>query len=176
MYSGAQVIFSSFIQPVFSRYFHAGSTASNLRAQAEEASKSSWIPYRMSPEPVADIKRFSHATRGFLGLWETKSDLLLMTLPCDDGVWIFVWGTIFCDVLNHGFWNFARTLGSRGSCVFGFCFLLDVLRICFVRSFTLRLWRLTVVLLQSYNYYDSCFSTFGAVHRSAVLRKNIQRS
>jgi len=35
--SGAQVIFNSLLQPVFSRYFTSGSTASNLRTQAEKA-------------------------------------------------------------------------------------------------------------------------------------------
>jgi len=34
--SGAQVVFNSFLQPVFSRYFTSGSTASNLRATAEK--------------------------------------------------------------------------------------------------------------------------------------------
>ncbi|KAF2795795.1 hypothetical protein K505DRAFT_239197 [Melanomma pulvis-pyrius CBS 109.77] len=39
--AGAQIIFRSFIQPVFSRYFsEGGSTASNLRAQADSAGKS----------------------------------------------------------------------------------------------------------------------------------------
>jgi len=33
---GAQVVFRSFLQPVFSRYFHSGSTSDNLRAQAEK--------------------------------------------------------------------------------------------------------------------------------------------
>ncbi|PGH10133.1 protein yop1 [Polytolypa hystricis UAMH7299] len=37
--SGAQIVFNSFIQPVFSRYFQGGSTASNLRSQAEQAAK-----------------------------------------------------------------------------------------------------------------------------------------
>ncbi|KAK2751589.1 ER membrane protein DP1/Yop1 [Onygenales sp. PD_40] len=37
--SGAQVVFNSFIQPVFSRYFQSGSTAANLRSQAEAAAK-----------------------------------------------------------------------------------------------------------------------------------------
>ncbi|KAF1981025.1 hypothetical protein K402DRAFT_398899 [Aulographum hederae CBS 113979] len=36
--SGAQVIFRSFMQPVFSRFFsESGSTAANLRAQADKA-------------------------------------------------------------------------------------------------------------------------------------------
>ncbi|EOD46439.1 Membrane biogenesis protein Yop1 [Neofusicoccum parvum] len=36
--SGAQVVFRSFIQPVFSRFFsQSGSTAANLRAAADEA-------------------------------------------------------------------------------------------------------------------------------------------
>jgi receptor expression-enhancing protein 5/6 len=38
--SGAQIIFRSFLQPVFSRYFsESGSTAANLRAQADSAGK-----------------------------------------------------------------------------------------------------------------------------------------
>ncbi|KAF2012718.1 hypothetical protein BU24DRAFT_412051 [Aaosphaeria arxii CBS 175.79] len=38
---GAQIIFRSFIHPVFSRYFsQTGSTAANLRAQADSAGKS----------------------------------------------------------------------------------------------------------------------------------------
>jgi len=38
--SGAQTVFSSIIQPIFSRYFlSGGSTASNLRSQADQASK-----------------------------------------------------------------------------------------------------------------------------------------
>ncbi|KAL8723459.1 MAG: hypothetical protein Q9225_000290 [Loekoesia sp. 1 TL-2023] len=38
---GAQIIFRSLIQPVFSRYFsQSGSTAANLRSQADQASKS----------------------------------------------------------------------------------------------------------------------------------------
>lgn len=38
--SGAQVVFRSFIQPVFSRYFsQSGSTAANLRSQADQATK-----------------------------------------------------------------------------------------------------------------------------------------
>ena len=38
--SGAQIIFRSFIQPVFSRYFsQSGSTAANLRSQADQATK-----------------------------------------------------------------------------------------------------------------------------------------
>jgi len=37
---GAQVVFRSLIQPVFARYFEgSGSTAANLRAQAESAGK-----------------------------------------------------------------------------------------------------------------------------------------
>lgn len=37
-YSGAQIVFRSFIQPVFSRFFsQSGSTAANLRAAADEA-------------------------------------------------------------------------------------------------------------------------------------------
>ncbi|EFR00738.1 membrane biogenesis protein Yop1 [Nannizzia gypsea CBS 118893] len=37
--SGAQIVFHSFIQPVFSRYFQSAPTSSNLRAQAEQAAK-----------------------------------------------------------------------------------------------------------------------------------------
>lgn len=38
--SGAQIVFRSFIQPVFSRYFsQSGSTAANLRSQADQATK-----------------------------------------------------------------------------------------------------------------------------------------
>ncbi|PGH13951.1 protein yop1 [Helicocarpus griseus UAMH5409] len=37
--NGAQIVFHSFIQPVFSRYFQSGSTASNLRSQADQATK-----------------------------------------------------------------------------------------------------------------------------------------
>ncbi|KAH8725436.1 TB2/DP1, HVA22 family-domain-containing protein [Phaeosphaeriaceae sp. PMI808] len=38
--AGAQIIFRSFLQPVFSRYFsESGSTAANLRAQADSAGK-----------------------------------------------------------------------------------------------------------------------------------------
>ncbi|EER27232.1 ER membrane protein DP1/Yop1 [Coccidioides posadasii str. Silveira] len=36
---GAQIVFGSFIQPVFSRYFQSGSTSSNLRSQADKATK-----------------------------------------------------------------------------------------------------------------------------------------
>jgi receptor expression-enhancing protein 5/6 len=37
---GAQIMFRSFIQPIFSRYFSAGgSTAANLRSQADQATK-----------------------------------------------------------------------------------------------------------------------------------------
>lgn len=36
--SGAQIVFRSFIQPVFSRYFsQSGSTGANLRSQADQA-------------------------------------------------------------------------------------------------------------------------------------------
>jgi len=35
--NGAQVVFRSFLQPVFSRYFTGGSTSANLRTQAEKA-------------------------------------------------------------------------------------------------------------------------------------------
>jgi hypothetical protein len=39
--SGAQIVFRSFIQPVFSRYFsESGSTAADLRAKVESAGKS----------------------------------------------------------------------------------------------------------------------------------------
>ncbi|OCK81759.1 hypothetical protein K432DRAFT_380984 [Lepidopterella palustris CBS 459.81] len=38
--NGAQIIFRSFLRPVFSRYFsQSGSTAANLRAQADQAGK-----------------------------------------------------------------------------------------------------------------------------------------
>jgi len=38
--AGAQIIFRSFLQPVFSRYFsESGSTAANLRAKADSAGK-----------------------------------------------------------------------------------------------------------------------------------------
>lgn len=38
--AGAQVVFRNFLQPVFSRYFtEGGSTSSNLRSQAESATK-----------------------------------------------------------------------------------------------------------------------------------------
>jgi receptor expression-enhancing protein 5/6 len=38
--SGAQVIFRSFLQPVFSRYFsESGSTSANLRAKVDSAGK-----------------------------------------------------------------------------------------------------------------------------------------
>ncbi|EEP79533.1 protein yop-1 [Uncinocarpus reesii 1704] len=36
---GAHIVFGSFIQPVFSRYFQSGSTSSNLRSQANQATK-----------------------------------------------------------------------------------------------------------------------------------------
>ncbi|KAK2744967.1 ER membrane protein DP1/Yop1 [Myotisia sp. PD_48] len=36
---GAQVVFNSLIQPVFSRYFMGGSTSAKLRSQAEQAAK-----------------------------------------------------------------------------------------------------------------------------------------
>ncbi|KAI9853545.1 MAG: ER membrane protein DP1/Yop1 [Vezdaea acicularis] len=36
--AGAQIVFRSFLQPVFSKYFHSsGSTAANLRAKADQA-------------------------------------------------------------------------------------------------------------------------------------------
>ncbi|KAL8796043.1 MAG: hypothetical protein Q9195_001619 [Heterodermia aff. obscurata] len=39
-FSGAQIVFRSFIQPVFSRYFsQSGSTAADLRSKADQASK-----------------------------------------------------------------------------------------------------------------------------------------
>ncbi|KAL2001858.1 hypothetical protein VTN02DRAFT_1123 [Thermoascus thermophilus] len=37
--NGAQVVFSSFLQPLLSRFFEAGSTSANLRAQADAAAK-----------------------------------------------------------------------------------------------------------------------------------------
>ncbi|BDD62035.1 ER membrane protein DP1Yop1 [Monascus purpureus] len=37
--SGAQIVFNSFIQPVFARFFAGTSTSANLRAQASAASK-----------------------------------------------------------------------------------------------------------------------------------------
>jgi hypothetical protein len=37
--SGAQVVFHSFLQPVVGRFFSSNGTSSNLRAQAEAASK-----------------------------------------------------------------------------------------------------------------------------------------
>ncbi|KAJ5836702.1 hypothetical protein N7447_002728 [Penicillium robsamsonii] len=37
--SGAQVVFHSFLQPVLGRFFSSSGTSSNLRAQAEAASK-----------------------------------------------------------------------------------------------------------------------------------------
>lgn len=38
--AGAQIVFRSFIQPVFSRFFsQSGSTAANLRSQADQATK-----------------------------------------------------------------------------------------------------------------------------------------
>ncbi|KAI9741890.1 MAG: ER membrane protein DP1/Yop1 [Cirrosporium novae-zelandiae] len=37
--AGAQIMFRSFLQPIFSRFFQSGSTSANLRAQAEQASK-----------------------------------------------------------------------------------------------------------------------------------------
>lgn len=37
--SGAQIVFHSFIHPIFSRFFPAGSTSANLRAQADAATK-----------------------------------------------------------------------------------------------------------------------------------------
>jgi len=40
--AGAQIVFRSFIQPMFARYFQspASSTASNLRSQAQSATNS----------------------------------------------------------------------------------------------------------------------------------------
>jgi receptor expression-enhancing protein 5/6 len=39
--NGAQVVFRSFIQPVFSRFFsQSGSTSADLRAKADSATKS----------------------------------------------------------------------------------------------------------------------------------------
>jgi receptor expression-enhancing protein 5/6 len=41
MTNGAQIVFRSFIQPVFSRFFSSsGSTAADLRAKADAAGKS----------------------------------------------------------------------------------------------------------------------------------------
>ena len=37
--SGAQIVFHSFLQPVVGRFFSTNGTSSNLRAQAEAASK-----------------------------------------------------------------------------------------------------------------------------------------
>jgi len=40
LHRGAQIIFRSFIHPVFSRYFsESGSTAANLRAKVDSAGK-----------------------------------------------------------------------------------------------------------------------------------------
>lgn len=36
---GAHVVFTSFLQPVFSRYFSGGSPSANLRSQADQAAK-----------------------------------------------------------------------------------------------------------------------------------------
>ncbi|KZZ86800.1 membrane biogenesis protein Yop1 [Ascosphaera apis ARSEF 7405] len=36
-FSGAQLVFNSFIRPVFARYFQTGSTSANLRSQADAA-------------------------------------------------------------------------------------------------------------------------------------------
>ncbi|KAL1972092.1 hypothetical protein VTN31DRAFT_7311 [Thermomyces dupontii] len=38
-FNGAQIVFHSFIHPIFSRFFPAGSTSANLRAQADAATK-----------------------------------------------------------------------------------------------------------------------------------------
>jgi len=35
--SGAQVVFRSFLQPIFAKYFHSGSTSANLKAAGEKA-------------------------------------------------------------------------------------------------------------------------------------------
>jgi receptor expression-enhancing protein 5/6 len=35
--SGAQIVFRSLLQPVFAKYFSAGSTSDNLKAQSEKA-------------------------------------------------------------------------------------------------------------------------------------------
>jgi receptor expression-enhancing protein 5/6 len=35
--SGARIVFRSFLQPVFAKYFSAGSTADNLKAQSDKA-------------------------------------------------------------------------------------------------------------------------------------------
>ncbi|KAH8434643.1 ER membrane protein DP1/Yop1 [Aspergillus melleus] len=37
--NGAQVVFHSFLQPVLGRFFNAGNTSANLRAQAADATK-----------------------------------------------------------------------------------------------------------------------------------------
>jgi receptor expression-enhancing protein 5/6 len=39
-FNGAQIVFHSFLQPLFARFFSSGSTSSNLKAQAEAAAKS----------------------------------------------------------------------------------------------------------------------------------------
>ncbi|WEW56624.1 ER membrane protein DP1/Yop1 [Emydomyces testavorans] len=36
---GAEIVFGSLIQPLFSRYFQSGSTSANLRSQADQATK-----------------------------------------------------------------------------------------------------------------------------------------
>ncbi|KAL1980387.1 hypothetical protein VTN96DRAFT_4203 [Rasamsonia emersonii] len=38
-FNGAQLVFHSFLQPLFSRFFTGGSTSANLRAQADAATK-----------------------------------------------------------------------------------------------------------------------------------------
>jgi len=46
--SGAQIVFRSFIQPVFSRYFSAaGSTAANLRSKADQATAPGEKPHAL---------------------------------------------------------------------------------------------------------------------------------
>lgn len=39
IFSGAQVVFNSLLQPLVGRYFNGGSTSANLRAQADAATK-----------------------------------------------------------------------------------------------------------------------------------------
>ncbi|CRG88601.1 Protein yop1 [Talaromyces islandicus] len=39
-FNGAQIVFHSFIQPLFARFFTGGSVSGNLKAQAEAAAKS----------------------------------------------------------------------------------------------------------------------------------------
>jgi len=37
--NGAQIVYHSFVQPLFARFFEAGSTSANLRSQADAATK-----------------------------------------------------------------------------------------------------------------------------------------